>query len=134
MSIATMTSRRLPKPNVVEEVHVEVRPDIVDSGTLVWGQVNELLRTSLDRSGFRQPNVELIEKGYGEMEGLSLIVVARGIAVEANEYEERYGGIDLEYYREHMSAELFRAFVRRIGSIKGRADMNIGESVDTLEI
>jgi len=134
MSIATMTSRRLPKPSVVEEVHVEFRPDIVDGGTLVWGQVNELLRTSLDRSGFPQPNVELVREGYEEMEGLSLVVVARGIAVQASEYEERYGGIDLEYYREHMSAGLFRAFVRRIGSIKGRADVNISESVDTPEI
>ena len=35
MSIGTMTSRRLPKPNVVGEVHVEFRPDIEDGGTLV---------------------------------------------------------------------------------------------------
>ena len=96
--------------------------------------VNELLRTSLYRSGFPQPNVDLIQERYEEMEMPSLIVVARGIAVQASEYEERYGAIDLEYYREHMSPELFRAFVRRIGSIKGRPDLNIGEFVDNPEI
>lgn len=134
MSIGTMTSRRLPKPSVVEEILVEFRSDIEESGTLVWDQINELLRTSLDRSGFHQPSVDVIQQGYREMERPSLIVVARGIAVQAGEYEERYGSIDLKYYQEHMSPELFRAFVRRIGSIKGRPDLNIGEFVDTPEI
>jgi len=134
MSIGTMTSRRLPKPSVVEEVHVEFRSDVEESGKIVWGQINELLRTSLNRSGFRQPSIDLIQQSYREMERPSLIVVARGIAVEAGEYEERYGSIDLKYYQEHMSPELFRAFVRRIGSIKGRPDLNIGEFVDTPEI
>jgi hypothetical protein len=134
MSIGTMTSRRLPKPSVVEEVWVEFRSDVEEGGMLVWDQINELLRTSLDRSGFPQPSVDLKQQGYREMENPSLIVVARGIAVQAGEYEERYGSIDLKYYQEHMSPELFRAFVRRIGSIKGRPDVNIGEFVDTFEI
>jgi hypothetical protein len=135
MSIGTMTSRRLPKPSVVvEEVHVEFRSDIEDSGTLVWGQVNELLRTSLDRSGFPQPSIDLIQQGYRETERPSLIVVAPGIAVEVDEYEERYGSIDLEYFRTHMSPEMFKAYVRHIGSIKGRPELNIGEFVDTPEI
>ena len=134
MSIGTMTSRRLPKPSVVEEVHVEFRSDIEDSGTLVWGQVNELLRISLDRSGFPQPSVDLIQQRYREMERPSLIIVARGIAVQAGEYEERYGSIDLEYYRENMSPEMFKAFVRNIGSIRGRADLNVGEFVTATEM
>jgi len=119
---------------VEEEIRVEFRSDVEESGKPVWDQINELLRTSLDRSGFPQPSVDVVEQGYREMERPSLIVVARGIAVQAGEYEERYGSIDLKYYQEHMSPELFRAFVRRIGSIKGRTDVNISEFVDTPEI
>jgi hypothetical protein len=132
MSIGSMTARLLPKPS--EEVYVEFPSEVEDSGTLIWDQINELLRTSLDRSGFPQPSVDVIQQGYREMERPSLVVVARGIAVQAGEYEERYGSIDLKYYQEHMSPELFRAFVRHIGSIRGRPDLNIGEFVDTPEI
>lgn len=134
MSIGTMTSRRLPKPSEAKEVPVELRSEFEDVGTLVWNKINESLRTSLKSSGFPQPSADPIRQRYEEMERPSLIVVARGIAVQAGEYEERYGSIDLKYYQEHMSPALFRAFVRRIGSIKGRPDLNIGEFVDTPEI
>jgi hypothetical protein len=134
MSIGTMTARRLPRPSEVEEVHVEFRSDVEEIGTGVWDQINKLLRSSLRRSGFPQPSEEPIQQSYEEIERPPLIVVAPGIVVEGDEYEERYGSIDLKYYQEHMSPELFTAFVRRIGSIKGRPDLNIGEFVDTPEI
>jgi hypothetical protein len=134
MSIGAMTARRLPKPREVEEVHVEFRSEFEDIGTVFWDQINKLLRSSLRRSGFPQPSEENIQQSYEEIETPSLIVVAPGIMVEADEYEERYSSIDLKYYKEHMSPELFRAFVRRIGSINGRPDLNIGEFVDTPEI
>lgn len=134
MSIGTMTIRSLPKPSEVEEVPVEFRSEVEDSGTLIWDQINKLLRTSLNSSGFTQPSADPIQQSYEEMERPSLVVVAPGIAVQAGEYEERFGGIDLEYYREHMSPEMFKAFVRHIGSIRGRTDLNIGEFVDALEV
>ena len=134
MAIGTMTIRSLPKPSKVEEVHVEFQSDAEEIGGLVWGQINDLLRGSLRRSGFPQPSEEHIRESWEEMERPSLILVAPGIAVQTSEYEERYGAIDLGYYREHMSPELFRAFVRRIGSVKGRTDLDIGEFVDTVEI
>jgi hypothetical protein len=134
MSIDTMTVRRLSKPTEAEEVPVEFGLDVDDSGALFWNKIKESLRTSLKSSGFPQPSADLIQQSYEEMERPSLIVVAPGIAVQAGEYEERYGSIDLKYYQEHMSPELFRAFVRRIGSIKGRSDLDIGEFVDTPEI
>jgi len=134
MSIGTMTIRRLPKPSEVEEVPVEFRSEVEDSGTLVWQQINELLRTSLNSSGFPQPSADPIQQSYEEMERPSLVVVAPGIAVQADEYEERFGSINLEYYRERMSPEMFKAFVRHIGSIKGRTDLNIAEFVDAPEV
>jgi len=126
-----MTAGRLPKLRGVEDVHVEFRSDVEETGASLWDQVNELLRTSLHRSGFPQPTPEPLQERYEEVERPSLIIVAPGIALQATEYEDRYGGIDLTYYREHMSPELFRAFVRRIGSIKGRPDLDVGEFVDT---
>jgi len=134
MSIGTMTIRRLPKPSEVEEVPVEFRSEVEASETLIWDQINKLLRTSLHNSGFPQPSADPTQQRYEEMERPSLIVVASGIAVQAGEYEERFGSIDLKYYREHMSPEMFKAFVRHIGSISGRTDLNIIEFVDALEV
>lgn len=134
MSIGTMTIRRLPKPSELEEIPVDFRSKVEDSGTLVWRQINELLRTSLSSSGLPQPSADAIRQSYEEMERPSLVVVAPGIAVQADEYEERFGSINLEYYREHMSPEMLKAFVRHIGSIRGRTDLNIGEFVDALEV
>ena len=134
MSIDVMTIRRLSKPSEAEEVPVEFRSEFADVGKLAWNKINELLRSSLKSSGFPQPSVDSIWQRYEEMERPSLIVVAPGIAVQAGEYEERFGSVDLKYYREHMSPEMFKAFVRHIGSISGRTDLNIGEFVDTPEI
>jgi len=118
----------------VEEVPVEFRSEVEASETLIWDEINKLLRTSLHNSGFPQPSADPTQQRYEEMERPSLIVVASGIAVQAGEYEERFGSIDLKYYREHMSPEMFKAFVRHIGSISGRTDLNIIEFVDALEV
>ncbi len=134
MSIDVMTIRRVSKASEAEEVAVEFRSEFADVGKLAWNKINELLRSSLKSSGFPQPSADSIRQRYGEMERPSLIVVATGIAVTAGEYKERYGSIDLEYYREHMSPELFKAFVRNIGSIKGRADLNVGDFVTATEM
>jgi hypothetical protein len=52
-------------------------------------------------------------------------VVAPGILVRGDEFEERYGGIDLEGLRGRMTPALFKAFVRHIGSIPGRPDLDV---------
>ena len=134
MSIDVMTVRRLSKTSDAEEVLVEFQPEFEEVGTTVWNKINEMLRNSLRSSGFPQLSADSIWQRYEEMERPSLIVVAPGIAVTAGEYEERYGSIDLEYYREHMSPEMFKAFVRNIGCIRGREDLNIGEFVTATEM
>jgi len=134
MSIDAMTIGRLPRLSEAEEVPVEFRPEFADVGTLIWNKIKVSLRNSLKSSGFPQPSADSIRQRYEEMERPPLIVVASGIAVQAGEYEERFGSIDLKYYREHMSPDMFRAFVRHIGSISGRTDLNITEFVDDLEI
>ena len=134
MSIDVMTIGRLSRMSEVEEVPVEFRPEFEDIGKLVWNKINVWLRNSLKSSGFPQPSTESIQQRYEEMEKPPLIVVAPGIAVQAGEYEERFGSIDLKYYRAHMPPDMFRAFVRHIGSISGRKDLNITEFVDELEV
>jgi hypothetical protein len=133
MSIGVMNIRRLPKPSEVRDV-IEFRSEVEGSGTLIDHMINEVVRTFLVSSGFPQPSVDLREQYYRGREGPSLIVVANGIAVKASEYEERYSKIELEYFREHMSTEMFKAFVRHIGSIRGRTDLNVGEFVGDIEI
>ena len=61
------------------------------------------------------------------------MVVAPGIVVGGEEYQQRYGGIDLEQYRQQMSPELFKAFVRHIGRIPGTPDLELGDIVTTPE-
>lgn len=134
MAIDVMTVRRLSKTSDAEEVLVEFQPEFEEVGTTVWNKINEMLRNSLRSSGFPQLSADSIWQRYEEMERPSLIVVAPGIAVEADEYEERYGSIDLGYFRAHMSPEMFKAYVRNIGSIKGSPELNISEFVDTPEI
>jgi len=134
MSVDVMTVRRLSKTSDAEEVFVEFQPEFEEVGPRVWNKISEILRNSLRSSGFAQLSADSIGQRYGEVERPSLIVVAPGIAVEADEYGERYGGIDLEYFRASMSPEMFKAYVRNIGSIKGSPELNISEFVDTPEI
>lgn len=131
MSVDVMTVRRLSKTSDAAEVLVGFQTEFEEVGTGVWNKINEILRNSLRSSGFPQLSADSISQRYGEVERPSLVVVASGIAVEADEYEERYGGIDLEYFRAHMSPEMFKAYVRHIGSIKGSLELNISEFVDT---
>lgn len=136
MSIDTMTRSRLErhKPGEVREFTVEFTPEVEDRVELAWRQINEVLNTSLKRSGFPQPIVSPLQRSYRDIERLELVVVATGITVQAHEYRERYGSIDLEYYRKRMSPELFKAFVRHIGSIRGREDLDIGKFVTGLDM
>jgi len=136
MSIDVMTGSCVqhPEPSEVEKFPVEFPSGLEDTEELAWDRFNKVLHTSLGSSGFPQPMLFPAKQSYWENTRPELIVVAPGIAVQASEYEERFGGIDLEYYREHMSPELFKAFVRHIGAIRGRTDLNIGEFVTDSEM
>lgn len=135
MSFDTATLERieLSKPRDVEEFSVTFQPEFEDASSLAWRQINEVLSSSLRESGFPQP-VETSARGWPTpLELLISVVVASGIVVGGDEYEQRYGGIDLEEYRQQMSPELFKAFIRHIGCIPGTPDLELSDIVTTPE-
>jgi len=135
MSIDTATIERiqLPKPREVKEVPVKFQPVTKNIGSLAWRQINDILCSSLSESGFPQP-VETAVGGWRlPLDLLGPIVVAPGIVVGSDEYKQRYGGIDLEQYRQQMFPEHFKAFVRHIGRIPGTPDLDLGDIVTTPE-
>lgn len=52
-----------------------------------------------------------------------LVEVYPGFAPPRDEYDLRYGGVDLEYARRNLSPELFRVLVDGMGSIPGVAGL-----------
>ncbi len=130
---ATIERIQLPKPRDVEEnsVTFPFQPKIEDTGSLAWRQINDILCSSLSESGFPQP-VETAVRDWRTPLELP-VVVAPGIVVGREEYKQRYGSIDLEQYRQQMSPELFKAFVRHIGRIPGTPDLELGDIVTTPE-
>lgn len=109
------------------QISVKLRPGVRDTSSSVWRQIDDILSRSLERSGFRQPG-EFAETRYSPpSKRMDAVVVAPGIIVWADEYEERYSGIELEGFRQQMSPGLFKAFVRHIGSIAGHPDLDISE-------
>jgi hypothetical protein len=93
----------------------------------LWQRFNDAIRGSLEQSGFRQPEVEVIEQREPLRRTWGAVVVAQGILVRADEFEERYGGIDLQGLKARMTPAIFKAFVRHIGSIPGRPDLDVDE-------
>jgi len=47
-----------------------------------------------------------------------------------NDDTGRYKDIDLEYFRKHMTPELYKAFVDNIGVIKGSPGLDIAKLVE----
>lgn len=133
MSIDTATIQciQLPKPRDVEEVPVMFQPKIEDTNSLAWTQINDILINSLRNAGFPQPVQTAVRDWRTPLE--LPVVVAPGIVVGSEEYKQRYGSIDLEQYRQQMSPELFKAFVRHIGRIPGTPDLDLGDIVTTPE-
>ncbi len=128
---ATIENIQLPKPRDVEEVPVKLLDMIRDTSSLVWRQINDILSNSLSDAGFPQPVQTAVRDWRTPLE--LPIVVAPGIVVGSEEYKQRYGSIDLEQYRQQMSPELFKAFVRHIGRIPGTPDLDLGDIVTTPE-
>ena len=108
------------------EVSLEVEPEVKGGTDLVWRQVNEILRSS-SRSFASQRSLEQTSTPTPEVPLTKWRTVAPGVIVSRDEYEERYGCLDLERYRQAMSPDVFEAFVRFIGGIPGRPDVDIVE-------
>jgi len=106
---------------------IDVRPQSPDRFSDLWQRFNDAIRGSLEQSGFRQPEVEVIEQREPLRRTWGAVVVAPGILVRADEFEERYGGIDLQGLKARMTPAIFKAFVRHIGSIPGRPDLDVDE-------
>jgi len=128
---ATIERIQLPKPRDGEEVPVKLLDMIRDTSSLAWGQINDILSNSLSDAGFPQPVQTAVRDWRTPLE--LPVVVAPSIVVGNEEYKQRYGDIDLEQYRNQMSPELFKAFVRHIGRIPGTPDLNLGDIVTTPE-
>jgi hypothetical protein len=106
---------------------IGVRPESEERLSDLSRRFTDALRGSLERSGFPQPEVEVIEQREPLRRTWGAVVVAPGILVRADEFEERYGGIDLQGLRARMAPAVFKAFVRHIGSIPGRPDLDVDE-------
>lgn len=131
INTATIEHIQLPQPRDVEEVLVEFQPIIKDTSSLAWKQINNILSNSLRAAGFPQPVQTAVRDRRTPLE--LPVVVAPGIVVGSEEYKQRYGSIDLEQYKQQMSPELFKAFVRHIGRIPGTPDLDLDDIVTTPE-
>lgn len=133
MSTNTATIERVqpPRPRAAGRVSVEFQPAIEDTVSDAWRQINAILSDSLSESGLPQPGETADGDWRVPPESPVVIAVAPGIAVETDEYQKRYGSIDLEQYRQQMSPELFRVFVRHIGRIPGTPGLDLGDIVTT---
>lgn len=112
-----------------------VSVDLVPSGSTTyqetWQWFNAGLRSSLQRAGFPQPN-EVIEERRLPPEGW--VIVAPGIMVRTGEYQERFASLDLASLRRRMSSALFAAFIRHLGTVTGRPDLDVEEISQIPEI
>ena len=48
-----------------------------------------------------------------------IVVVYPGYKVSSTEYERRFKGVDLDYFRQVLSPELFKAYVDTMGVVEG---------------
>ena len=94
-----------------------------------WNQVDDLLsapfKTSIESAAEAEP--------LATRPGRARVVVAPGIAVDAEEYEIRYGQLDLEGLRSNIAPELYQAFVRHIGVIHGWEDLDVASVAEIPE-
>jgi hypothetical protein len=123
----THESRDLPPtPSIRVQPREAARSD-------VWRQFRDALRHGAELAGFAQPDT--LDTGHTPPpnEWSTPITVAPGIIVRALDYEERYAGIDLEGLRARMTPQVFHAFVRYIGSVPGRENLDVDLISDILE-
>jgi hypothetical protein len=89
-----------------------------------WDLISSELRRGLQRAGYAQPE-EVIEERARVPE--RWVIIAPGIMVRPEEYRERYAALDLESLRERMSPSVFAAFVRHVGCVSGREELDIDD-------
>ena len=96
---------------------------VVDEGARWRDKLETDLRINLAQAGYPQPN-EVIEEIRAPSPD-PWRVVAPGVTVRASEYAVRYAHLDLEALRDRLSPEVFRAFVRHAGAIRGPEDVDV---------
>jgi hypothetical protein len=139
MSTATLVRDRI---GVWSETHesedlrpspsIRVQPEQAGRSD-IWRQFREALRHGAELAGFPQPDTVDVGHRPPPNEWSTAITVAPGIIVRADDYEERYAGIDLQGLRARMTPEVFQAFVRYIGSVPGRGNLDVDLISDILE-
>lgn len=113
--------------NVTEDngdqvTYVSVWP--VGSERNLWlDTLNASLRANLAQADHPQPN-EIVEE-QREPADDPWRIVAPGLAVRASEYETRFAHLDLETLKNRLTPEVFRAFVRHAGAIRGPDDVDV---------
>ena len=114
------------------EVPVEIQSNEEKAyDSVMWEQIQKILNQSLISSGLTKQRVETT--GPEKEQTSEKILVAPGILLGKKEYEERFGNIDLEYYRKQMPLELFKVFVRHAGSIPGKPKLDVVELTSDFE-
>ena len=132
-TITTIAFTRVISQELAEKkVTVEIRPDEEKAhDSVIWEQIQEILNQSLIDSGITKQRVETTRPEKEQTSGK--ILVAPGILLGNKEYEERFGNIDLEYYRKQMPPELFKVFVRHTGCIPGTPKVDVVELTSDFE-
>lgn len=85
-----------------------------DPATALFDQLNDNFRGWLGAEGFPQTEaIEPVKPPTPER-----VIVAPGVVVSQEDFQTRFGGLNLDDLRKRMPPEVFTAFVRHIGSIK----------------
>lgn len=123
MSTLTPVTVRTPQqPRTMPDVSIMHNGDVGE-------QFNEAVRYGAATLGFNQPKTTLTQC-QPAIQPISGVFIAPGIVVTAAEYQERYGGLDLESLRQRMTPAVYKAFVRYIGAIPGRKDLDVSIIID----
>ena len=128
MSIGTLTRRRV---GVLEEQDGQGSDGVKGAAKPPdpMQQLSQALADSLERLGIEQPDESRRKTGIGTIPSRPiarpLVTVAPGIVVGVDEYEERFGRLDLDALREKMPPAVFKAFIRHVGAVSGRADLEV---------
>ena len=117
-----------PTLNVIEDeeqqaTYVSVWLESPEPAAWSSDRLNASLRATLARANHPQPN-EIVEERVEPADD-PWRIVAPGIVVRASEYEARFAHLDLETLKNRLAPEVFRAFVRHAGAIKGPEDVDV---------
>lgn len=122
MSPSTLLSNQVSSTMILEntEIRFQVEKDTTDYSTPIWQQINDILKKSFVSA---VPQQETTQQSKAQVK--PHILVIPGMLLPSDEYNKRFGAIDLEYYRGKMTPDLFRVFVRHIGLITGLQKLDI---------